>query len=430
MTDPRTAFIHIGPPKTGSTAIQKMMANGREALAAQGFAVPAFYENHSFALAVLFWDEADHDRLAALNGFAAMDRFLAYRRDLFATFEKTVDNRRTPHLLLSGEALARFRRSEAVRMVDWLRNRYERVRVIAYARDPFDWCDSSAQQQVKMSGRSLGQMLDRPPMPDFVLPAVETWRAALKTGAVDLRPFAATDDFDVARDFCAATGIDRARLPAPGDARANERVTLLGAAYSSVANEVFPPFVDFARNPMRPRGIVAPPFTEGASFRLPAETLEAAAPELERLRLALSEACGTELARRARPDRPRRAEIEALMTDGLRRLALDHVELRRRAQNEAALIAYLRAIEGGRGKPVGADPLAHAIELATDRWTLQTIAREAKRRRHTDRHAAGFRLDLMHRIETAAPGTLQTRPPLSRPTSSSPPSTAPDPDPR
>ena len=56
---PRTAFVHIGVPKTGSTAIQAAFSEARADLRAAGYHYPSGAPNHGERLALAFWDRAD-----------------------------------------------------------------------------------------------------------------------------------------------------------------------------------------------------------------------------------------------------------------------------------------------------------------------------------------------------------------------------------
>ena len=395
---PRTAFVHIGVPKTGSTAIQAAFSEARADLRAAGYHYPSGAPNHGERLALAFWDRADALRLAGLRwkDGAAAERHVDAARDAVTADAVACA---PDHMVLSDEILSEFHPGEVRRLVGFLQAHFDRVRVIAFLRDPLDWATSAAQQATKWSGDTLERLFERPRLPDYA-GRLGPWIDVLGREALDLRLYGAGD---VVGEVSAAIGLARA----PGGtaaARLNEGVSHRTAILFSRFNSLRPPFVDCRHTPVRSYDLTRTGRLPGRRFTLPRETVEAAAEAL-RAEADWANAC---LGRDAFGP-PALPEVSRDDWFGGERAALEEfagtfLETSRSAQNERALRAYLTACRR-RGEPALAQKLLdRAWLLATDRWTLDPIAREALEQDRGDREKFFAKGRLMRRIEAPEPG--------------------------
>lgn len=387
----RTAVLHIGPHKTGTTAVQRMLAEARQTLLAQGWAMPDGHENHSFLLSLLFWDADSLPRIGRLFWRDTADRLDAFRAARMSEFEQIAAT--AQNLVLSAEEVSRFRPDESRRLIAFLQQHFDDVRVIAYARDPEDWLDSAAQQHVKLTGLSLDTVFARPDLPDHAR-IIGMFDDLIGRENVDLRPYRQGEGFDIRADFVDAAGLPEDILSV-GKERQNTSISMRSAVAIAFANEVFPAFVNHARNPLRAQGVLAPGPMEGPAFRLPRETMETFSAQLDDRRASLSDRLRQKLEPRV-GSRPGRADWDALMTEEFRERAVEHARLRAAAQNEKAVRAYVLALE----QEDRADwCIGQGIGLATDLWTLTRLAERAAGREHPDRFDAFARLRVMRAIE-------------------------------
>ena len=393
---PRTAFIHIGLPKTGTTAVQAAFLNARVALRAEGFHYLSGDRNHGERLCLAFWDKPDALRLAGLrwkDGEAAE----AHRTDVQSALANEIDQAEHANLILSAEDLSTFRVSEVKRLGRFLERRFDRVHVVTYLRDPLEWITSAAQQAVKWSGDLLEDLFDRPRLPEFA-ERIEPWQRMFGKDAVLLRVYG---EREVVRDISEIVGLS---APLPPGPRLNEALSHRSVIALSHVNSVRPPFVDARHNPFRSFSLVRDCRLPGDRFTLPRETVEAYAVLLEEERAWAHQNLGRAVFAppvlsdigRDRWFADEREEMETFTTQ--------FMETSRAAQNERAMRMYLTACEQRDDPTRAAALLEQAWLLTTDRWTLDRIAREAVKQDRGDREKFFAKGRLMRRIEAPETG--------------------------
>jgi hypothetical protein len=135
-TSPRRCFVHIGPPKTGTSYLQTVYWSSRQALAAQGVVLPLETRDHfHLALALRNISRAT----ATASTATVLDRLAAGIADV-----------NDADLLLTQEQLAPATPAEAARLVTVLTG-WE-VHVVITARDAGRQIPSHWQQSVKKRG--------------------------------------------------------------------------------------------------------------------------------------------------------------------------------------------------------------------------------------------------------------------------------------
>ena len=407
---PRTAFLHIGAPKTGTTAIQSAFAAARGTLADHGLHYLEGDQNHSERLALSFWDVDDARRLACLRQApdAPFDQ-----ATLLDTLADEIETNVPNDVVFSAEGLCDFRPDEVARLFDFFSEWFDQITLIAYARDPESWMHSAGQQAIKWSGECLEDVFSSPRLPRYRA-RMSPWLKAVGQENFVLRHYSG-GTFDAVADFCQVIGIPHDTIPRQ-DARANTALTQTGAVALSALNLTSPPFVEFRHNPCRAYAVVDRCRFPGPRFLLPRETIEAAAIDLDDDRAWLNRLLGTDAF--AAGPLPSAVREDWFGSDRLQieDLGRDTAETCRSAQNEYALLCLLRAMKFVATRERAVALLATAAKFATDRWSMGQIAEMAVQLNHTDRQEFFAKQRLMRRIEDPEPSDppLQVGNPFDR----------------
>ncbi len=397
---PRTAYIHIGAPKTGTTAIQAAFSNAKDQLREIGYHYLDGDRNHSECLALMFWETPDALKLGRLRWFDEEKEFLRHRDSLLNELSEQIDQSAPLNLIISAEELSGFREQEVHDFISFLRVRFERVCVIAYAREPLSWMTSASQQGAKWSGDTLEKLFRLPRMPNYEL-RFKYYIRAVGRENFDLRTYDASEnEFDIVADFTKAINIDHKFQLSSVSSRMNLAISHRSAILLSAINAIMPPFVEHRYNPCRAFSVVQDCRLPGRKFTLPTETVLEAADSLEKERDWLNETMGKLVF-----FRPATPEISLDNWYGgekeeLEKFAIVLLENSRHAQNEKALIAFLRSQKHRSANIDLANKLlTNAWMLSTDRWTLHLVASEAVEIGHPDRRLFFAKQRIMNRIE-------------------------------
>lgn len=149
---PKTALLHIGTPKTGTTSIQNALARAERAggLAPIRYPLPHGQNDH-WLLALLYFPHRDLPRWMRVTHPHDDDRFRSaregYRRFLFREL------RSAPAAILSAEVLSLFPVNAVDRFRDDLESAgFGEFHVVVYIRDPADYYLSLRQQSLRSPG--------------------------------------------------------------------------------------------------------------------------------------------------------------------------------------------------------------------------------------------------------------------------------------
>lgn len=135
----RTAIVHIGLEKTGSTAIQKWLAGHRELLREHGILMPSSigYPNHTKLVAACL-DDGAVDNIKSYQLFAAGSSEQAFRRHVFSALQQEIaSNRSGWHTLLISSELISSRlssTSEIQRLLNQIQPHVDRIRFVVFLR--------------------------------------------------------------------------------------------------------------------------------------------------------------------------------------------------------------------------------------------------------------------------------------------------------
>lgn len=221
----KTLALHIGMHKTGTSSIQATLRDfddGRTRYLQLGS------ENHSIPVYTIFSERRHAYNVHRRIGWSTeqIDLFAEQSEALLAR-ELEMD-RET--LLISGEDISVLRATEVERLKDVLLKHVDRVRVLAYVRDPVSYAASALQQIIK-SGHADPAV----PSPRYVF-RFKKFLESFGPEAIDFVPFE-PDRFpgrSVVRDFCDRVGIAEGSYR---ERRVNESLSLPATHLLHILNQ-------------------------------------------------------------------------------------------------------------------------------------------------------------------------------------------------
>lgn len=212
-------ILHVGAPKTGTTALQIALADARGKLHDRGVLYPGTGDEsaHHFLALPLDFETMAPRILAQAYGRSA----LAAMRDFearWAVLEGEIRDTRPRQVIMSSEYLFdRITASGFDRLEARIRRTFDRVTVVAYLRQPSRELASTLQQHIKLSGK-------------LFVPRPVAWRRFLAAwedrfpGSVSVRKYEAPSlvGGDIASDFLSAVaGLGRLQGLKPVSANAS-----------------------------------------------------------------------------------------------------------------------------------------------------------------------------------------------------------------
>ncbi len=228
----RHVWVHIGPPKTGTSSLQHCLAHNRKVLRGLGILYPAVRPDggvmsepdpgepsgvkHDYLLLLCMKDPSTttiHNRLSR----SGHDVGLATKRCEQSLYEE-LEGSSCDQVLFSSEAFGNLLKTnpdEATRLVDYVKQFADRVTFVIYVRHPLHHARSHQQHLVKSGYRSLSAA-DVPFRFPFV-DVIERLVTMVGPDDVQVRRYGRDFDsaFDVVADFADTVGFDHARLARP-----------------------------------------------------------------------------------------------------------------------------------------------------------------------------------------------------------------------
>lgn len=309
----RELLFHVGPHKTGTTALQRYLHDHRSALLAAGAYLPRPIgpDRSLNAWYLVFVGTREPRRLAtyhnAIRGrhdeaaCAEMKRrFTADLAEEFAGASRQGMDR----VLLSSEEVSFLDRDDWNSLYAWLQGFFESISLVYYLRNPYRRLASDLQQALKGGSVLSASVLSRLRGLDHErIAAMEPYPPHRQAVRLAIRPYREGREqgdggdaaWNVVRDFCQAHG-----LPVLGDLTSYARVNQgISAQMMGVVNEInrqLPPLqADGTYNPLRyhlHHAIEAYRWTEwDTPFRFTAADLAVLASRLEPLRAELLAYC-------------------------------------------------------------------------------------------------------------------------------------------
>ena len=137
-------YLHVGYPKTGTTAIQHFLYNNRECLKEAGYLYPDIgicdKAHHSLAISILEIDLPTTKHIRKYNPVCLRDSLV-----------DSINSSKCKNVVISSEFFNLYAQSNFVRkkktLVKFFKD-YE-ITIILYLRHPIDFLESSYSQQIK-----------------------------------------------------------------------------------------------------------------------------------------------------------------------------------------------------------------------------------------------------------------------------------------
>lgn len=149
----RTAFVHIGMPKTGTTSIQRSLAKSRHVLERAGLRYPGADVDHADLLASVHPLGAEHFYFKVHDHGSPVARAESIWRNAFAAEHD---------IILSSEYFSGIGKKGVQKLHDLLTDEGFVPVIVCYLRHPVNAAISSAQQSIKMNHRTLAEVVSDP----------------------------------------------------------------------------------------------------------------------------------------------------------------------------------------------------------------------------------------------------------------------------
>lgn len=254
----RTATLHIGPHKTGTTSIQDFLHRNAGRLLSYGVYVPKApgAPNHH-GLAVFAMDSERSSGLIDLLQLQDGAVRARYRDDFANTLSEELQqlNPNVANVVLSNEHCSSLQRTEEIeRLRSLLSPHFDRFRIVFYLRSHDQIFTSSYTQRVKGGLSEASGSISDALRSNNYLALAERWAGVFGRDALRLRMFdrARFVNGDLIDDFCAA-----AEIPLDPEyerpERRNEGLSHNAVLFLRSVNEHLPPYVDGLPNPYRRR---------------------------------------------------------------------------------------------------------------------------------------------------------------------------------
>jgi hypothetical protein len=141
----REIVIHLGPPKTGSSAIQTALHGYRDATTRYA----SFKEsNHSRPIVTIFSKKGKSHRFYKDYGF--IEEEIAELKKIYkAQLEFDLNDAYLERLIISGEGIFSLEADEIKEMLNFFKSRNWRCKIFLFARNPIDLIASRVNQNIK-----------------------------------------------------------------------------------------------------------------------------------------------------------------------------------------------------------------------------------------------------------------------------------------
>lgn len=181
----KTCFLHIGPPKTGTSSIQQTLWHNRDFLIENGIFYPSQEKNHRFITSCFMEKPENFD----YNKFYTDDiqEVAVLNKSRLNIFENEMSSFSScDTLVLSSEHIVLLNAREISKLKDYLYKFCEQVKVVAYLRHPLSSVSSFTQEAVKNGARSLDDIRKKPGFTQFSV-LLPKWEECFRKEDVILR---------------------------------------------------------------------------------------------------------------------------------------------------------------------------------------------------------------------------------------------------
>jgi len=270
-------WLHIGTEKTGSTSIQKFLAQNRTTLLARGWLysdTAGVLAHHSLVAYGL--DDERHDDTRRTGGVGDRISLDVFRRQLIDSLHDEIAASGAATLILSNERLAtRLNRpTEIARLRALCDQLAQNTKIVVYVRNQADFLVSRYTNVIWESGTAEFAFPARTAIADYKL-LLDRWSEVFGRETVIVRRFepAGFLDGDLIDDFASAIGLDNKGLQRPP--RANPSLDAESLAFLRGFNRRLPHALSARIQPFRGAIVrVLQRHRGGTKFVIPREQAE------------------------------------------------------------------------------------------------------------------------------------------------------------
>lgn len=275
----KTAILHVGLPKTGTTSIQSALFAARENLLSQcGIFYPSVSENLNAVLCMSFFEDPRMHIEAALQGLDTLESAREWSDRLLRELESDLRSTEWQMAVLSAEGLSNFSAEDHERLAAWLRTFVDDIRVMFWTRNPVTYASSVSQQLVK-GGMTFDDILASDSALPFFEGRCNNLIHVYGRSNVEIHVFeeAMQSVGGIVGGFCRAIGIppDLSEVVLRSARAENQSMSHLAVLLLEALNRQRPLIIDGNRNPLR--HLHEQDFLSrilGAPFELPATVKE------------------------------------------------------------------------------------------------------------------------------------------------------------
>ncbi len=160
MKSTRKAFVHIGMPKTGSSAVQAAMAEARDQLAAIGLLYPGNETDHVLLVPAFHQDGADHFYFNFRG--ETPEQYIPRTERLLDEIKVSSAQQPSADILISSEYLHDLNKESLQRLDRFFSDYGLEMVAVCFVRHPVDAAQSQTQQNVKQGAGRLADLHARP----------------------------------------------------------------------------------------------------------------------------------------------------------------------------------------------------------------------------------------------------------------------------
>ncbi len=258
-------ILHIGTRKTGSSSLQSTLFEARDTLQADHDIT--YYDgalNHSSQCPAFMAEPMAYEQFKFM-GISHVADARRYARDCLAQLDASIAGLQTNRFVLSGEGFSVMKSGDVETLAGFLRQRFQKIRIIVYVRDPFGYAISEAQELIKRGAtwddiRRDSGTGDDPDWNSADIGApyrfwIEKYQNAFGPEAVEIRPFdrGKLIDGDLVNDFL--QGVLNLPAGAVEIQRKNESISPQACYILAALNASVPLFIGNHLNPDRAKSL-------------------------------------------------------------------------------------------------------------------------------------------------------------------------------
>ena len=208
-------FVHAGTPKTGTSTLQRMLAENRDLLLESRILYPRVPEGEGYQHSFLYsWahDEPMALRYHRLRGRLDIESINEYHQRCLECFERDVLRSHSRTLIVSNGTLSRLNPENLGQIRKYFENYCSNIKIVLYIRHPLSLFISGAQQGLRGGHYRLDRLKENLDVIQFdSVRSIDSHVEAFGRENVIVRPFERSQflDGNVARDFLDIVGISR-----------------------------------------------------------------------------------------------------------------------------------------------------------------------------------------------------------------------------